>query len=126
MTKIYRVVVRGQFADLSENARGRLLAEAAEHDIFRSSFTAEGCFTYDTRLVAFNLRYEIRLADAGFDPDVAGADLGTGPDGGGGRADPESQAVELALECSTDWLTAQGIGHKRLRATATDMATMWL
>lgn len=108
MTRIYRVVVRGQFADLDEPTRERLLREAPEHDIFRSAFTTEGTFTYDTRLVAFNLRYEVRVAE-----DPAG--------------DDDSQAVALArsLDRAAAWLATVGLGHRHLRATATDMAAMW-
>lgn len=109
MTRIYRVVVRGQFADLDDDTRQRLLAEADEHDVFRSAFTADGTFTYDTRLVAFNLRYETRVPDAA-------------TENGG---DPQEAAVTLARERASTWLTSVGLGHKHLRATATDMATMW-
>jgi len=63
VTAVYRVVVRGQFSDLDDDLRARLLAEAADHDLFRSAFTAEGTFTYDERLIAFNLRYEIRVPE---------------------------------------------------------------
>ena len=38
-----------------------MLAEIAQHDIFVSAFTAVGTFTYDPPLVAFNLRYEVRI-----------------------------------------------------------------
>lgn len=107
MTKIQRVVVRGHFADLDDDTRARLLAEAADHDIFRSAFTADGTFTYDDRLVAFNVRYEIRV------PDADDAD------------DAEAAAVDVAIERTTRWLTSVGIGHKHLRATATDMTSVW-
>jgi len=107
MTKIHRVVVRGHFDGLDENMRGRLLAEAGEHEIYRSAFTADGTFTYDDRLVAFNVRYEIRVPD----------DDDTG--------DPEAAVVDLAIDRTTRWLTSVGIGHKHLRATATDMTSAW-
>ena len=70
VTKIFRVVVRGQFAELDHETRERLVAEAPEHDIFKSAFTTDGTFTYDPALVWFNLRYETRVADehAGTDP----------------------------------------------------------
>lgn len=109
MTRIYRVVVRGQFADLDDDTRDRLLAEAPDHDIFRSAFTADGTFTYDTRLVAFNLRYETRVPDAAIE------------DG----TDPQQAAIAQALERAATWLTSVGLGHKHLRATAADMAAMW-
>ncbi len=105
---IYRVVVRGQFADLDDHTRARLLEEAPDHDVFRSSFTADGTFTYDTRLVSWNLRYELRVAD---DPDGSPVD-----------------AEEAAARCLTRaeaWLDSVELGHKHVRATATDMASMW-
>jgi hypothetical protein len=42
---VFRVTVRGQFKDLSDATRARLLAAADEHDIFLSGFTQEGTFT---------------------------------------------------------------------------------
>ena len=107
MTKIFRVVVRGQFAELDPETRERLVAEASDHDIFKSAFTTEGTFTYDPALVWFNLRYETRVAD-----DHAGTD-------------PIAAAVAQAIERATAWLTNVGIAHKHVRATATDMASMW-
>lgn len=106
MTTIYRAVVRGQFADLDEAHRAELAAHAAEHDYFHSAFTAEGSFTYDANLVSFNLRYELRF---GVDADDAS----------------EAAAERLAMERAARFLDAQGYGHKRLRATVTDMASMW-
>jgi hypothetical protein len=105
MARIYRVVVRGQFADLDEAARARLLAEVGEHDLMRSSFTADGTLSYDERLVAFNVRYEDRSPDD--DPD------------------PETTVVNRAMERTERRLTSMGVSGKHLRATATDMASMW-
>lgn len=107
MARIYRVVVRGHVAELDDEVRAALLAEAEEHSIFRSAFTADGTFTYDERLVAFNLRYEIRVPD-----DADGAEAG-------------ATAVDEALARASAWLSSVGIGHKHLRATATDMADLW-
>ncbi|HEX2575363.1 MAG TPA: DUF6204 family protein [Aquihabitans sp.] len=107
MAKVYRVVVRGQFADLDDDVRTALLAEAAEHDLFRSAFTPDGTFTYDDRLISFNLRYEVRLAD---DHE---------------HADPAAAVATGCVERAASWLTAVGIGHKHLRATASDMADAW-
>jgi len=61
MTKIYRAVVRGHFSDIDETTRAALTAEADQHTYFDSAFTAEGTFTYEPQLVAFNLRYEMRF-----------------------------------------------------------------
>ncbi len=107
MTTIYRVVVRGHFDDLQPDQRARLLAAAPDHDLFRSAFTADGTFTYDDRLVAFNLRYEVRVPD------------------GDDAADPAARACDLATERATAWLDAAGIGHKHVRATAADMGDLW-
>lgn len=106
MARIHRVVVRGQFADLDDDVRAALVVEAAAHDIFRSGFTADGTFTYDERLVAFNLRYEVR------EPDDT-------PPG-----DTDRVAAET-MDRASAWLTSVGIGHKHLRATASDQSTMW-
>ncbi len=107
MAGIFRVVVRGQFAGLDGETRTRLLAEAEKHDFLQSSFTTTGTFTYDRRLVAFNLRYEIRFGDA---------DL---------PADPEEAARTEGIDRAQVWLDGAGLGAKHLRATATDMASMW-
>lgn len=103
-TRIHRVVVRGQFADLTADQRTALLAEADDHSIFRSSFTEWGTFTYDDRLVAFNLRYEVRSND----------DAGDAPD-----------PVEVGLAKAQASLTEWGLGSKHLRATAADLTEMW-
>ncbi|MBX3314151.1 MAG: hypothetical protein KF906_07505 [Actinobacteria bacterium] len=101
---VHRVVVRGQFADLTEDQRTALLAEVDDHSIFRSSFTEWGTFTYDDRLVAFNFRYEVRVDDE------------AEPDG-----DPTAIGRAKAEASLADW----GLGAKHLRATAADMSSMW-
>jgi hypothetical protein len=103
MTRIYRVVVRGHFADLDDPTRHALLADQDQHHIFKSAFTRDGTFTYDERLIAFNLRYEVRNS-----------------------ADDPADAIERdAIDRASRWLDQQGYGHKHLRASAVDMATMW-
>ena len=102
--RVHRVVVRGQFAGLTDEQRAALLAEVDDHDIFRSSFTEWGTFTYDARLVAFNLRYEVRT-DTDDDPPV----------------DPADEGLRRARATLADW----GLGATHLRATAADMAAMW-
>ena len=103
---IFRVVVRGHFHDLDDAARALLLAELDDHDIFKASYTADGSFTYESNLVAFSFRYEVRERD-----DVA--------------ADAEARAIELGLEKAATSLEAISVGHRHLRATATNMASMW-
>jgi len=109
MLNIYRVVVRGEFAGLTDEQRDELTAEAPEHDIFRSSYTAAGTFTYEPRLHAFSFRYEVRER------------------GDDGRPEAECRDAALATAdgLARAYLGARDIGHKRLRATATNMADMW-
>ncbi|MFV0525937.1 MAG: DUF6204 family protein [Acidimicrobiales bacterium] len=102
--KIYRIVVRGQFDGLDAETRRSLLAAQPEHDYLTATFTRDGTFIYDERLVAFNLRYETRVPDEDADDVVVG-----------------EQAVGRAAE----WLDGRGYPYKRLRATVTDMATIW-
>ncbi|MCB1031844.1 MAG: hypothetical protein KDA95_10935 [Acidimicrobiales bacterium] len=100
--QIHRVVVRGQFADLTEDQKAALLAEIDDHSIFKSAFTNWGTFTYEPNLVAFNFRYEVRV-----DPE----DL----------KDPVEIGIAKARASLDEW----GLGHKHLRASAADMSEMW-
>ena len=70
--KVYRVTVRGRFQNLDDSTRAYLAREQSEHDIFKSAYTAEGTFTYDARLLFFNLRYEVRSADGAADAGTVG------------------------------------------------------
>jgi hypothetical protein len=94
---VYRVTVRGQFGELSSRIRSSLLAAVDDHDIFKSSFTDEGTFTYDDRLQFFNLRYELRLTDPG-DPSAIG------------------------LARAEEFLRVLKIPHRRLRAAVMDLS----
>lgn len=105
-THILRITVRGEFDDLTAARREALTDEIEEHDLSRSSFTREGFFVYDSALHAFNLRYELRLDDESV-------------------SDIEAEAALLAKMISADRLTKTGIGYKRLRASAMDMASIW-
>lgn len=101
---VYRVTVRGRFSELDDRQRARLSAALAEHDIFVSAYTPDGTFTYDHKLEFFNLRYEIRI-------------------------DEGESTIEVAAERGRNeaelFLRTLGYGHKPLRVTAVDMATMW-
>ena len=101
---VYRVTVRGRFADLDDRQRGRLTAALAEHDIFVSAYTPEGTFTYDHRLDFFNLRYEIRI-------------------------DQGDSTVEVAAEAGLNeaqlFLRTMNFPHRDLKVNVVDMATMW-
>lgn len=102
--QVHRVVVRGQFAELTDDQRAALHAEAADHDIFKAAYTEWGTFTYEPNLVSFSFRYEVRTAD---------------------DADPPVDPVELGLARTRAHLDGWGLAHKHLRGTATDMSTVW-
>lgn len=101
-TRVFRVTVRGRFADLTEQARAFLVRSQSDHDILLSAYTPEGTFTYDAAIAFFNLRYELRES---------------GPDA--------AQLVELAaLDEAERFLRTMGITAKGLRADVVDMSTM--
>ena len=104
-TRVYRVLVRGRFGDLDDATRRRLLAEAGEHDAVDAAFTAAGTLTYDTRLVAFSLRYEVRRP--------------------GDTGDPQAAAERDPLARAGADLAAAGIPFRDLRVQARDMADVW-
>jgi hypothetical protein len=99
--RVFRVTVRGQFAELSDSARAWLRGAATDHDVFRSSFTEEGTFTYGPDLRFFNLRYEIRRVDG-----------------------DEAEARTAALTEAERFLATLKLGHKGLRAASMDMTAM--
>ncbi len=104
--KIFRVVVRGHFHELTDAQRRELLAAADDHEIFKAQYTRNGSLTYEPNLVAFSFRYEVRVGDDDTE-------------------DPEHWATETAMEKATASFAAMGLGFRHLRATATDMASVW-
>ncbi|MEU1089296.1 DUF6204 family protein [Streptomyces sp. NPDC005576] len=98
----YRVIVRGTWDGLTDEARARLVAEVADHGLTSMQFTEEGSLTYDTVLKHFSFRYMV-VSDA---------------------EDGEEMASALAEEQAETTLKALGYGHGPLRSTATDMDTM--
>lgn len=100
---IYRVTVRGHFADLDEDRRRALLDEVEDHTVFRSAYTAAGTFTYQPDLAAFSLRYEVRARGE----------------------DPASTAEGSARAVAEGFLADAGLGFKHLRVTVVDMADVW-
>jgi len=108
MTKIYRAVVRGQFHQLTDEARSQLRADAEDHTVFRSAFTPAGTLTYDERLHFFNVRFELRQRGDDEGPDALAA-----------------AATEQARRRAAELLEGQGYGHKDLKVTLTDMASVW-
>lgn len=98
---VFRVTVRGRFRDLSASARATLERELAHHDIFVSAYTAEGTFTYDEKILFFNLRYEVR--------DV----------------DDESAACDVGRREAENFLRVLGYDHTLLKVTATNTSEIW-
>ncbi|MYT30303.1 MULTISPECIES: DUF6204 family protein [unclassified Streptomyces] len=98
----YRVIVRGKWDNLTEEARTTLLTEADDHGLAQMRFTAEGSLAYDTALHSFSYRYVI----------VSDAEYG------------EEMAAALGEEKAQEALRVAGLGYRELRATATDMDTM--
>jgi hypothetical protein len=102
--RVFRVTVRGQFGGLSDEARRYLTVAQAEHDIFVSAYTPEGTFTYDSRILFFNLRYELRSSAPDATADVTARGL---------------HEAEL-------FLRTMKFGHKNLRVTdVADSTAIW-
>lgn len=69
----YRVIVRGTWEGLTEDARARLLAEAGEHGMASMRFTEEGSLSYEPApLKHFSMRYVV-VSDAADGEEMAGA-----------------------------------------------------
>jgi Family of unknown function (DUF6204) len=98
--RTFRVTVRGQFRNLSEQSRRYLVGAQPEHDIFVSGYTAEGTFTYDERIAFFNLRYELRCTDA-------------------------ESAADAGLHEARRFLETMAFGYDRLRVNVVDVGAMW-
>jgi hypothetical protein len=98
---VFRVTVRGRFVDLSPDARASLAREVDHHDIFKSAFTPEGTFTYDDKILFFNLRYEIRTGDG------------------------EEAACTMGRREAELFLRTLGYGHSDLKVTAANTSEIW-
>ncbi|MFD5649137.1 DUF6204 family protein [Streptomyces sp. NPDC127039] len=99
----YRVIVRGTWEDLTEDARARLLAEAGEHGMASMRFTEEGSLSYEPApLKHFSMRYVV-VSDA---------------------ADGEEMAGAIAEDRAEGVLRGLGYGFRDLRSTVTDLDTM--
>ena len=98
---VYRVTVRGRFAGLTDEARASLVRELEHHDIFKSAFTPEGTFTYDDKILFFNLRYEVRTADG------------------------EDAARAVGRREAELFLRTLGYGHSALRVTSANASDIW-
>lgn len=99
----YRVIVRGTWDGLTDEARARLLAEAADHGMTSMRFTEEGTLSYEPApLKHFSMRYVV-VSDA---------------------ADGEEMAGALAEDRAETALRELGYGFTGLRSTVTDLDTM--
>ncbi|MGC0419518.1 DUF6204 family protein [Embleya sp. AB8] len=99
--RTFRVMVRGAFDGLTEEQRAELLARAAEHDVLRAEFTAEGHLTYDLAARPF---FTFRFLDAGeAEEDIV-------------------PATARALAAAESWLTEHGYGYKNLKTQAEDLS----
>lgn len=96
--RVVRVTVRGQFLDLTADARARLVAAQPEHDVFRSGYTASGVLTYDARVDFFNTRFELQLRDG----------------------EDDDEASLIALDGTEQLLAAIGVAGHRLRVDVVD------
>lgn len=68
----YRVIVRGTFQGLSDEARARLLGEVDAHGLTQMRFTPEGSLTYDRVLKHFSYRFVV-VSDAADGEEMAAA-----------------------------------------------------
>ncbi|NUP20151.1 MAG: hypothetical protein HOZ81_29505 [Streptomyces sp.] len=99
----YRVIVRGSWEGLTDEARARLLAEADGHGLTSMRFTEEGSLSYEpSPLKHFSMRYVV-VSDA---------------------ADGEEMAGALAEDRAERTLRELGYGFGELRSTVTDLDTM--
>jgi hypothetical protein len=99
--RMYRVTVRGRFSGLTDEARRYLVTAQPEHDIFVSAYTTEGTFTYDERILFFNLRYEIRSS-----------------------GDHDAVAQEGRREAET-FLRTMKFGYQKLSVDVVDASQIW-
>lgn len=99
----YRVIVRGTWDGLAEEARERLLAEADEHGLASMRFTEEGSLSYErSPLKHFSMRYVV-VSDA---------------------ADGDEMAGVIAQDRAESTLRGLGYGFTGLKCTVTDLDTM--
>ncbi|MET7456555.1 DUF6204 family protein [Streptomyces sp. NPDC005574] len=101
----YRVIVRGTWDSLTDEARARLLAEAGDHGLTSMRFTEEGTRTYEASpLKHFSMRYVV-VSDAADGEEMAGA-----------IAEDRAETALRGL--------GPGVGFAGLRSTVTDLDTM--
>ncbi|MFG2374968.1 DUF6204 family protein [Streptomyces sp. NPDC048504] len=99
----YRVIVRGTWDALTDEARERLLGEAAEHGMLSMRFAEEGSLSYEPApLKHFSWRYVV-VSDA---------------------VDGDEMAAALAEDRAETALKDLGYGFRDLKSTVTDLDTM--
>jgi hypothetical protein len=101
--RVYRVTVRGRFGDLTDVARRYLVGHQADHEIFNSGYTAEGTFTYDSRIDFFNFRYEVRVIDE----------------------EPQVAAETQALVETEAFLRTMKFGYRDLKVESVNLSAIW-
>lgn len=95
----YRVMVRGRFTDLDDDARARLLAEVDRHGVLTNGFSEQGALSYDRTLDFFSFRVQLRA-----------------------EVEPTDRAVrDRALALASRAIDRLGVDFRDMRATATDM-----
>lgn len=99
--RTFRIKVRGIFDQLTADQRAELLSRAAEHDVLKASFTAEGTVTYDLAARPF---FTFRFLASGE------------------KAEDVGPATEQALTAARAWLDGRGYGYRDLKADAEDSA----
>lgn len=64
VARTYRTEVIGQFDRPDGELRERLLATQADHDVFASAYTDDGCWTYGPTLTRFTVRHLLTVEAA--------------------------------------------------------------
>lgn len=102
--RIFRVTVRGRFADLDAETRARLLADQPNHDVVSSgAFTEGGTLTYERAVDFFTFRVQLR----------------------GRGDDAEDQVAEEARARAEHAVAQLGAAHRDLKVLTSDMASVW-
>ncbi|TWD80304.1 hypothetical protein FB561_1377 [Kribbella amoyensis] len=95
--RTFRVIVRGEFRDLSEAQRDRLRAELDQHDLLTSGYPESGSLSYDAELRPFTVRCQV----------VQPADR------------PDQEATDTGTLVAIELLERAELGYDRLRTSAT-------
>lgn len=99
MSRTYRVIVTGRFADLNDQQKTELRGQLDEHDYTTAAHTPEGTFVYSEALTRFTLRYLLTSDEMAVQAD-------------------EDITFEAEL-LATEYLADRGLQHGRLDVTFT-------